>query len=202
MKSIKWYKMKIAITGNIGSGKSTFTGFAEKAGFPVLRADDISKSILETDEKVRAIVIKEFGDQSYKDGKPNKSFLAKEVFSDPVKLQKLEAILHPRVLKSIDKSVKEFLKTNNVVFIEAALIYEVDLEDMFDYVVLISADRNIRLKRKIESGITEEDFCKRELNQIPEEEKKKRADFVFSNDTTKEDLKMKFNLLLLTLGIK
>ena len=86
-------------------------------------------------------------------------------------------------------------------FIEAALIYEADLEDRFDYVVLVTAKRNNRLKRKIESGISEEDFCKRELNQIPEEEKKKRADFVFSNDTTKQDLKMKFNLLLLTLGI-
>ena len=193
--------MKIAITGNIGSGKSTFTSFAEEAGFQVLKADDISKSILNTDEKVCALVIKEFGAKSYQDGKPDKNFLAKEVFSDPIKLQKLESILHPKVLKSIDKSVKELLKNNNVVFIEAALVYEADLEDRFDYVVLISAERNIRLKRKIESGISEEDFCKRELNQIPEEEKKKRADFVFSNDTTKEDLKMKFNLLLLTLGI-
>jgi len=193
--------MKIAITGNIGSGKSTFAGFAEEAGFPILRADDISKNILNTDEKVRALVIKEFGDKSFIDGKPNKNFLAKEVFSDPVKLQKLESILHPRVLKSIDKSVKELLKNNNVVFIEAALIYEADLEDRFDYVVLVTAKRNNRLKRKIESGITEGDFCKRESNQIPEEEKKKRADFVFSNDTTKQDLKMKFNLLLLTLGI-
>ncbi len=47
--------MKIAITGNIGSGKSTFARFAEEAGLPVLRADDISKSILDNDEKVRAI---------------------------------------------------------------------------------------------------------------------------------------------------
>jgi dephospho-CoA kinase len=88
------------------------------------------------------------------------------------------------------------------VFIEAALIYEVDMEDMFDYVVLITAERDIRLKRKISSGITEADFCKRELNQIPEEEKKKRADFIFSNNSTKTELKMKFNLLLLTLGLK
>jgi dephospho-CoA kinase len=194
--------MKIAITGNIGSGKSTFTRFAEEAGFPVLRADEISKSILDNDEKVRTIVLKAFGDKSFQDGKPNKNFLAKEVFSDPIKLRKLESILHPRVLKSIDKSVKELLKDNKVAFIEAALIYEADIEERFDYIVLISADRNNRLKRKIESGISEEDFCKRESNQIPEEEKKKRADFIFSNDTSKEDLKMKFNLLLLTLGIK
>jgi len=193
--------MKIVITGNIGSGKSTFTSFAEEAGFSVLRADDISKSILETDDKVCALVIKEFGDKSFKDNKLNKIFLANEVFANPIKLQKLESILHPRVIKSINKSVKELLKNNPVVFIEAALIYEADMEVMFDYVVLITSERILRLKRKITSGITEEDFCKRELNQIPEDEKKKRADFIFSNDTTREELKMKFNLLLLTLGL-
>jgi len=194
--------MKIAITGNIGSGKSTFTNFAEDSNFPVLRADSISNYILETDEKVQRMVVKEFGKESFKDGKPNKSYLAKEVFSDPIKLQKIESILHPKVIKSIEKSSFELLQDNKVVFIEAALIYEADMEDLFEYVVLIAAERDIRLKRKISSGITEADFCNRELNQISEEEKKKRADFIFSNNSTKTELKMKFKLLLLTLGLK
>lgn len=194
--------MKIAITGNIGSGKSTFTNFAIDSNFPVLRADDISKDILESDEKVHRMVVKEFGEDSFRDEKPNKSYLAKLVFNDPIKLQKIESILHPRVINCIEKSSSELLQKNKVVFIEAALIYEVDMEDMFDYVVLITAERDIRLKRKISSGITEADFCIRELNQIPEEEKKKRSDFIFSNNSTKTELKMKFNLLLLTLGLK
>ncbi len=193
--------MKIAITGNIGSGKSTFSKFAEDAKFPVLRADDISKEILENDTKVHTLVIKEFGEASFKGNRPNKSFLAEEVFNEPSKLQKLEAILHPRVIKSIEKSSAEFLKVNKVIFVEAALIYEADMEDLFDYVVLITAQRELRLKRKISSGISEGDFYKREANQIPEEEKKKRADFIFSNDGSIKDLKSKFNLLLITLGI-
>lgn len=193
--------MKIAITGNIGSGKSTFTKFAENEKYPVLRADGISKEILNADLKVRELIIKEFGKQSFKDGKPDIRYLAKEVFSDPVKLTIIESILHPRVIKSIEKTSAELLKNNKVVFIEAALIYEADMEDMFDYVVLITAERNLRLSRKISSGITEDDFCKRESNQIPEEEKKKRADFIFSNNGSAEDLKMRFNLLLITLGI-
>jgi len=194
--------MKIAITGNIGSGKSTFTKFAEDAKYSVLRADGISKEILSTDKEVRELITKEFGKQSFKDGKPEVRYLATEVFSDPAKLAIIESILHPRVIKSIEKSAAELLKNNKVVFIEAALIYEADMEKMFDYVVLITAERNLRLSRKILSGITEDDFSKRESNQIPEEEKKKRADFIFSNDGSVEDLKMKFNLLLLTLGIK
>lgn len=193
--------MRIAITGNIGSGKSTFSSFAEEAGFPVLRADDISKDILETDLKVRSLVTKLFGEKCFIDGKPDKKFLAEKVFTEPDKLQNLESILHPRVIRSIEKSTKELLKKNSAVFVEAALIYEADMEDLFDHIVLITADKNIRLKRKITSGLSEEEFLKREVNQIPEEEKKKRADFIFSNDSTKEELKLKFNLLLLTLGL-
>lgn len=194
--------MKIAITGNIGSGKSTFVQFVEEAGFTVLKADDISKKILAEDEKVKSLVIKEFGEKSYKDGEPNKSFLANEVFSDSTKLQMLELILHPRVIKSIEKSSTEILKSKKVVFVEAALIYEADMEAIFDYVVLIISDRIHRLNRKIKSGLSEKDFIQRESNQIPEDEKKKRADYIFSNDGSIEELKMKFNLLLLTLGIK
>ena len=193
--------MKIAITGNIGSGKSTFSGFAVESGLPVLFADEISKSILESDEKVRSLVIKAFGAESFIKDKPNKKFLAEQIFSDQNKREKLESILHPRVIKSIEKSASEFLKVNKVVFVESALIYEADMEDMFEYVVLVTAQRNLRLERKLSSGISEEDFCKREANQIPEEEKKKRADFIFSNDGSVEDLKSKFNLLLITLGI-
>ena len=194
--------MKIAITGNIGSGKSTFTKFAEDAKYPVIRADEISKEILSTNKEVRELIIKEFGKQSFKDGKPEVRYLATEVFSDPAKLAIIESILHPRVIESIEKSAAELIKNNKVVFIEAALIYEADMEDMFDYVVLITAQRDLRLARKISSGITEDDFCKRESNQIPEEEKRKRADFIFSNDGSVDELKIKFNLLLLTLGIK
>ncbi len=194
--------MKIAITGNIGSGKSTFSEFASKAGFPVLFADDISKNLLENDEKVRSLVIKAFGAESFIKDKPNKKFLAEQIFSNQNKKEKLESILHPRVIKSIEKSFSEILKTNKVIFVEAALIYESDMEEMFDYVVLITSDLNHRKQRKIASGLSEKDFISRESNQIPEEEKKKRADFIFSNDGRIGDLKMKFNLLLLTLGIK
>lgn len=194
--------MKIAITGNIGCGKSTFSSFAEEKGYVVLSADDVSKEILENDLKVRELVIKNFGVDSFINYKPNKKYLAEKIFSDQKKREKLESILHPRVIKQIDNTIKELDKKNKITFVEAALIYEADMEEMFDYVILITSDIEVRKKRKIASGLSEEDFNNREANQIPEEEKKKRADFIFSNDGNVEELKMKFNLLLLTLGIK
>lgn len=194
--------MNIAITGNIGCGKSTFSSFAEEKGFIVLRADDVSKQILENDEKVRELVIKNFGVDSFINNKPNKKYLAEKIFSDREKREKLESILHPRVIKQIDNTIIEFEKKNIITFVESALIYEADMEKMFDYVILITSDIEVRRKRKIKSGLSEEDFNSREANQIPEEEKKKRADFIFSNNGSIEELKSKFNLFLLTLGIK
>lgn len=194
-------KIRVAITGGIGSGKSTFANYLALKGYVVINADDISKDILTFDESIIKKVIKEFGSDSYKDGKLNKKFIAARVFSNPAKLNKLNSILHPRVLQKIDTLIDKEYKDEKFVFIEAALIYEVDIEKKFDYVVLVTADFNIRLKRSVESGkFNEEDFINRDRNQIPQEEKEKRADFIFSNNESKKDLIKKADLLLLTLN--
>lgn len=195
-------KITIGITGSIGSGKSEFTKIAENSGFPVLRADDISNEFLANNPEVKKQVIKKFGKESYYNNIPNKKYLAEIVFNNPEKLRELERILHPLVIKEIENKKKEIFRKHNILFIESALIYEADLENLFDFIVLITADREVRLKRKLSKGITEEDFIKREMNQIPDEEKRKRADFIFQNNTTIEELHSKFNLLLTLLSIK
>jgi dephospho-CoA kinase len=193
--------IKVAITGGIGSGKSTFANYLASKGYAVINADDISKDILSFDEKIKKIIIKEFGSDSYKDGKLNKKFIALQVFSNPANLTKLNSILHPQVLQKIDTIIKIKYKDEKIVFVEAALIYEADIEKMFNYVILVTSDFNIRLRRSIKSGkFTEDDFIKRDKNQIPQEEKEKRADFIFSNNGSKKDLIKKADLLLLTLN--
>lgn len=194
-------KIKVAITGSIGSGKSEFCRIAEKFGFVVLRSDEISKELLSSNQSVKKNVIKAFGSQSYKDDKPDIKFLAEIVFNDIVKLRQLESILHPIVINKVQKLSDEILLKHNIVFIESALIYEADIEKFFDYVVLITAPREIRLQRKLQSGLTEQDFIKREENQIPDEEKKKRADFIFVNDKSLAELEQYFKILCLTLNI-
>ncbi len=193
--------IRVAITGGIGSGKSTFANYLASKGYVVINADDISKDILASDESIIKKIIKEFGNDSYKDEKLNKKFIAAQVFSNPAKLNKLNSILHPRVLQKIDTIIEKKYKDDKFVFIEAALIYEADIEKKFDYVVLVTADFNIRLKRSVESGkFNEEDFINRDKNQIPQEEKEKRADLIFSNNESKKDLIKKADLLLLTLN--
>jgi len=190
MSKIK--KIKIAVTGGIGSGKSAFCGFLKSEGIPVINVDDVSKELLETDKDVIKKITHAFGEKSYQDGKPNRAYLAEKVFSDSNNVLKINSILHPKVIKKVDILTGELLKKNNVVAAEAALIYEANMEARFDYVVLITASKDLRMKRKTElENYSMEQFIKRNDNQIPEEEKAECADFVFENNGNLDDLKNK-----------
>jgi len=192
--------IRVAITGNIGSGKSTFADYIYSKGYPVLNADNISKEILSSEQEGKSQIINEFGSDSFSDDKVNKKFLAAKVFLNPEKLIKLNSILHPKVLSNIDSLIESKYKNNIVVFVEAALIYEIGMEINFDYVVLITADYEIRLQRSVvANNFTEEEFESRDNNQIPQDEKKKHADFIFSNNSTEDDLFKKAELFLLTI---
>ena len=190
-------KIKVAITGNIGSGKSSFAKFISALGYPVILADDISKEILTDDLEVRSEIIDHFGAQSFQGKKVNTSYLAALVFPDQKKLKKINSILHPRVRKRIEYLSEEYFKTNDTVFVEAALIFESKIEKMYDYVVLITAEKDLRMKRSTTAKkISEVDFIKRDNNQLNEDAKKKKADFVFTNNGSKDELKQKAILLI------
>jgi dephospho-CoA kinase len=189
-------KLLIAITGGIGSGKSTFAKFLVEQGYPVILADDISKKILANDPVVRNEIVTEFGAESYLGKQINKKFLANEIFSDPNKLKKINSILHPRVRERIDLISKEYFKTKDIVFVEAALIFESKIEKIYDFVVLIIADKKLRMKRATkDKKISEKDFLQRNENQLDDEAKKKKADFIFINNGSKAELEQKAILL-------
>lgn len=189
--------LKVALTGNIGSGKSTFTNFVRDFAYPVISTDDISKEILANDSNVKEKIIKFFGARSFQGTEINKKYLADEVFSDTKKLKKINSILHPFVLIKLNKIIHEQLKSSKLVFVESALIYETKIEKMFDFIVLIVADEDIRMKRYISNKkSSKDDFIKREKNQRSQEVKKQKADFVFSNNGSTDELKSKAALLI------
>jgi dephospho-CoA kinase len=189
-------KLLVAITGGIGSGKSTFAKFLAEYGHPIIFADDISKNILANDPVVRNEIVTEFGAESYLGKQINKKFLANEIFSDPNKQKKINSILHPRVREKIYSTSKEYFKTKDIVFVEAALIFESKIEKIFDFVVLIIADKKLRMKRATkDKKISEKDFLQRNENQLDDEAKKKKADFIFINNGSKAELKQKAILL-------
>ena len=191
----------VAITGGIGSGKSTFLEYLREKKYPIIIADDLSKELLKNDKEVKKEIIELFGPSAYNENEINTDFLSTEVFSDPHKLQKINSVLHPKVIKRILQEVEELKKNIKFVFVEAALIYETNIENLFDYVVLITADEEIKKQRTVDSKkFSSEEFDKRIQNQIKDEEKSKRADFIFFNNTTTNDLKIKADLLLMTLN--
>lgn len=188
---------RIAVTGNIGSGKSAFCKILTDAGYLVINADELSKKLLVTNENLKNKIIQTFGYEAYIDGQINKKYIADKVFSSPTNVKKINSLIHPVVISEIDKIFIEKEGKERIIFVEAALIYEAKMESLFDYVVLISSEEDIRKKRKINNGsMREEEFYKRNSNQFSNDEKKKKADFVFENNSSLDDLKIKADLLL------
>jgi len=193
-------KFKVAITGGIGAGKSKVSDFLMKEGFPVLRADDIAKDLMQNNADVKKLIIQEFGDESYKDGKLNTKYLSDKIFNDEDNVDKINAIVHPIVMEKINELCEKEFSISNLVFVEIPLLFESELQDFFDYTILVFADEDIRIKRTIERGnISEADVKKRMQLQIPDEEKKDKVDFVIENNSSIEDLENRTKLILLLL---
>lgn len=190
-------KLRVAVTGGIGSGKSVFCKFLTDKIYTVISADNLAKEILIKDPLVKKQISDAFGTEAYKDGELNKKFLANVVFSDYDNLMLMNSIVHPVVIKETEKLMNEDLKKNNLVFVEAALIYEAEMEDLFDYIVLIKADDQVKVNRIIlRDNCTEDDVLKRQESQIPDDEKKDVSDFVFENNGSVDELKAKADFLL------
>lgn len=193
-------KLKIAVTGGIGGGKSLFCKFISDKGYPVFSADDLAKKIMLSNKEIKTKIIKNFGREAYVKSKLNNRFLADKVFSSPANVKKINSIVHPAVITELNKLMKEALKKSSSVFVEAALIFEAKMESIFDYVVLITSEDDIRKKRLKSKGISVKEFNKRNLNQIPDEKKRKKSDFVFENNGDKEDLKLRAEIFLKLIG--
>lgn len=193
-------KLKIAITGGIGAGKSLVSNLIKQEGFPVLFSDVIAKDIMQSDSNVIELIRKEFGDDSYIDCKLNTKYLSEKVFDNEDNVDKINAIVHPIVVEKINEVSDSYFKDNNLVFIEIPLLFESGLENLFDYIILVYANENIRLARTVErSKLSEDEVKKRMLYQIPDEEKKDKVDFVIENNSTIDELKNRTNLILFLL---
>ena len=190
-------KFKIGITGGIGAGKSIVSEFIEQSGFKVLRSDPIAKELMQTDEQIRKQLMQEFGNEVYSDGKLNTKYLAENVFSDNNKNEIINSIVHPPTLKKIDKLNFEILEKQNLVFVESALIYEAEFDDMFDYVILVFSDEKLRIERAVKRGNTSESEIRKRMQfQIDDDKKKDWADFVIENNSSIEDLKQRTDFIL------
>jgi dephospho-CoA kinase len=183
-------RVLVGLTGSIGAGKSTVAAIFEREGIPVLRADAIAKELMERDPEMRAQLIEAFGDDAYVGTTLNRPYLAEKIFGDRDKLELMNMIVHPRTIAEQGKRASQlFAAGAHVVACEAALIFESGGEGRFDYIVVVDAKEDVRLKRAAERDNTSIDEARRrDAMQISAQRKVEMADFVIRNDGDTKEL--------------
>lgn len=176
--------LQVGITGGIGSGKSLVCKIFGKLGVPAYDADSRAKILMTTDGILVEQIKKEFGSLSYDGtGGLNREFLSATVFTKEDKLKKLNALVHPRVAIDYEQWVGTKAGCNYVLK-EAALLFESGSYKMLDTVILVSAPKEVRIGRVLtrDSHRTLADIEKIIQNQLSEEEKEAKANFIIRNN--------------------
>lgn len=195
-------KLKIGITGGIGSGKSLACRYFEELGYTVIYADRVAKELYSTNKKLIKRLVAEFGKGILdENGKLSRLNARRIIFSDKSNIKRVNYIVHPFVFREMDEMVSRL--KDKVVLFEAAIMFESGSYKRMDYVVLIYANKETRIKRIIKrDGVKRRDVLKLMKLQLDEREKVKRADFVIKNNSTAPELKKNikaFNKILKTL---
>lgn len=172
----------IGITGGIGSGKSEVIAMISRF-YPVVKMDDLTEQSYKIAEKE---LKEEFGDDIFSGESVNKARLRDVVFDDSAKLERLNAILHPIIIAETLKKAKTL---GNVVFIECPLLFEQNLQSLFDEVWLITADRERREERIIKRDGVNAEMAKKKIEALmPDENKKASSDVIIHNDKDLSEL--------------
>ena len=179
--------IKIALTGNIASGKSSVQKIIEMSGFDVMDTDKVGHGLLSVKNSELMDV---FGGENVFDDDANfdRKKLGELVFNDPEKLKLLNSIIHPQIRKEIEGYFEQ-KKDEPFVFVAIPLLFETGMEDLFDKIIIVYAEDEIRLKRLITRNNYSEDYAKkRMLSQIPQEKKFALVDYIIDNNGTEEEL--------------
>jgi dephospho-CoA kinase len=184
----------IGLTGGIGSGKSTIANYFLSKGIPVYISDVEARKVMEL-PNVGLAIATEFGQDIVDNGIINRDKLAAIVFGSPEKLKKLNAIVHPEVKKHFDKWVLTH-KNSPFVIKEAAILFESGAYKDCDYIISVSAPIETRIKRVMERDqTTREQVQNRINNQMSDEERNAKSDFVISN-TYSDDFKTRVDEII------
>ena len=180
------HPLAVAITGGIGAGKSEALAAFARHGAATVSSDQIVHRLLREDEDVRRALLERFGERILDEaGQVDRSAIADVVFPDRKALDWLEALLHPLVVREYLDWREQLGRLPNpppVCVTEVPLLYEVGGEGRFDKVVVVTAPAELRAQRsQVEAEL-------REPRLLPEDEKVKRADYVYINDGSLEEL--------------
>ncbi|MFV8226605.1 dephospho-CoA kinase [Christiangramia aquimixticola] len=172
--------MIIGLTGGIGSGKTTVAGFFKDLGIAVYIADDAGKRLMNESPVIREKVQELLGEEAYKNGAPDRKFIASKVFQNKQLLEQLNSIIHPAV--EADFKIWRAEQTSAYIIYEAAILFETGSNKKCDLNILVTAPKKQRIQRLLkrdDSNLTEIEA--RMKNQWSDARKSKLADFTIDN---------------------
>lgn len=179
--------MRVALSGGVGSGKSTVAALLAGHGAVVVDADAIAREVVEPGTSGFAEVVARFGDEVVADGRLDRAALAGIVFNDAEALAALNAIVHPRVGRRAAE-LAEAAGPDAVVVYDVPLLAEQAGRHGFDAVVMVLAERETRLERLAQRGMARDDAEARMAAQASDEQRRAIADEVIDNSGTREEL--------------
>jgi dephospho-CoA kinase len=175
---------KIAITGNIGSGKSLICKIFNHLGINTFHSDEETKKLYFLPE-IKKEIINHFGEEVYfADGSLNKKLLSYHLFQNKEALQFIEDLLYPKLNQVFDEWCER--QTSSFVLFESAILFEKNFDKQFDKIIFVSAPEEVRLKRAmLRDNCDEENVRSRMRLQWDEETKKAKSDYIINNDGVK-----------------
>ncbi|MDG1823963.1 MAG: dephospho-CoA kinase [Flavobacteriaceae bacterium] len=172
--------VQLAVTGNMGCGKTTICEMLILQGIPVYFSDNRAKELMNQDQSLIQHIKKRFGKESYRNGLLNRKWLSERVFKDPKALNDLNSLVHPIVHKDYLEWVNQ--QSQEVVAYESAIVLEHGNEGKFDVVILVSCPEKLRLERiQQRDGLTQGEIQSRTRFQWSDEKKRKHADHIIEN---------------------
>ena len=177
---------KIAVCGNIASGKTTVQKFLEEKGYKVLDTDEVSHKLLTVENKELFDAFRNY--DVFENGEFSRYKVGQLIFSDENARQKISSIMHPQIADEI-KSFFEENKSEDFIFVGIPLLFEANMEYLFDKIIFVYAADDIRLARLLKRNNYSIQHAKARMNaQISQDEKVKKCDCIITNNGSMDEL--------------
>jgi dephospho-CoA kinase len=183
--------LRVGLTGGIASGKSTVSGIFASLGAKIIDADAVAREVLLPGQPAWTRLRQAFGQEFFHpDGTVKRKQLRKLVFADPEKRKLLDSIVHPEVMKEINRRSESWSSSEQagVLLVDVPLLLEVGVANRFDKVIVVYASESAQIKRLMQrDGIAEEEAKQTLKVQMPLSKKVEQADYVIDNNGTTEE---------------
>jgi len=195
--------LKVGLTGSIAVGKSFVLGVLKELGCHVLDADEVAREVVKPGTAGLRAVVEAFGDEILRaDGTLDRSKLGSIVFTDENKRRQINSILHPFIITAQDEELRRLEREDpqGIAVVDAALMIESGAYKRFDKLIVVHCDPEIQLQRLMKRDkLSREDAERRINSQMPQEEKKRYADFLIDTsgpfESTRQQVELAFHEL-------